>query len=1036
MAYMIDKKPENNSGEKYFWEQCNQLLPDEDVVVYNNHEVNGTEFDFCLFIKNKGIAIVEVKAWEPDDITVNSKDDIYVKSFNKSFKSPKSQANVYRYALKNKIESKYHFTPLVLSMVCYTKVSKRQYYELRLDIASEIEYTLVKEDLENENSLYGKICAVFDKDAYYPHDSFTENRMLKVREMWESKVSSTNRVENKHYSTLTIFNESVSKDDLDALEKEYNSGVKQIVFVRKEEDERAICTMLNDTLKLRNINAKKGNLELGFKDEVHIPINIFGFQVFLYKCDLSINNNIQIIDGRFKEYTSILEELSKHTLFNYEQYLVEHAPVDKHITVKAGAGTGKTYSMVSRVAFLCNCANSKIHNISTDLAMVTFTNDAADNMKKRLKQMFKNYFVLTRDPIYLEHVENIDRSSISTIHKFCIEALRNASYYTGLGTNFSITTNEDLRKKIYDKHISAFLDEMQENNEDFIKDIPVPTYDLKKKTMEMVDKLIAKSIDINSIQISSFGTLVAKNIPYFNELLKDTIFKAEEEYLSTLEANNFMDLKECIIVLNKLFAHNDKLLEKLNIKYLFIDEFQDTDDVQIELFKSIRKSIDKVNSSCYLFMVGDLKQSIYRFRGAKLSAFDEIEKMDSNNWNEYTLNMNYRTDLNLLSLYDKKFKKFGEDKYLPYDIDDRLIGVKSFDYTDKYLECVKCHGNDIDVFYDTVFETLKKQCLNLKQYAELNKSLIKEERTIALLVRNNWQVAAIVNEGNKRDFNIEVHSGGELYQLDSTHDLYKLVLAILNYKNPVHLVNFMESNYVDLNLDYLQLYGIDENEKLDILTDALNKFFKTRMNKSWNDIIEMALTEPVLYVLRKIYEALQPWQKYNNSYSSQRFYMENYEYLLEKITKFFKIDTLTINEVADYLRINILTKRKELSRKIDEEDDGIHIVCTTVHKAKGLEYGTVIIPFTDDEMQDLKRLKTDANYSKSKLSYYVKFDNDVIEYNSNYNSDQEMKDQEQEETRILYVALTRAIFNCIWILNVDSKPKLSWGLLMEDDYVD
>ena len=47
-----------------------------------------------------------------------------------------------------------------------------------------------------------------------------------------------------------------------------------------------------------------------------------------------------------------------------------------------------------------------------------------------------------------------------------------------------------------------------------------------------------------------------------------------------------------------------------------------------------------------------------------------------------------------------------------------------------------------------------------------------------------------------------------------------------------------------------------------------------------------------------------------------------------------------------------------------------------------------------------------------------------------------MKDQEQEETRILYVALTRAIFNCIWILNVDSKPKLSWGLLMEDDYVD
>ena len=161
--------------------------------------------------------------------------------------------------------------------------------------------------------------------------------------------------------------------------------------------------------------------------------------------------------------------------------------------------------------------------------------------------------------------------------------------------------------------------------------------------------------------------------------------------------------------------------------------------------------------------------------------------MDSNNWNEYTLNMNYRTDLNLLSLYDKRFKKFGEDKYLPYDIDDRLIGVKSFDYTDNYLECVKCHGNDIDVFYNTIFETLKKQYLNLKQYAELNKTLTKEERTIALLVRNNWQVASIVNEGNKRDFNIEVHSGGELYQLDSTHDLYKLDFYNLILPKPVYI---------------------------------------------------------------------------------------------------------------------------------------------------------------------------------------------------------------------------------------------------------
>lgn len=1032
MAYMVDGKPEDNSGEKIFWEKCSQLLPD-DVIVYNKHEVNGKEFDFCLFLKNKGIVIVEVKAWKPTDVTVNSKDNISVKGFAKPFKSPKTQANGYRYELKNKIESINHFTPLILSMVCYTRISKKQYEDLRLDIASEIEYTLLKDDLENVNSFYGKICAIFDKDAYYPHATFTESRMLKVREMWETNITLSNKDEDKHYSTLTVFNEDIEKDNLDYLINGFNKGVKQIVFVKKEEVEQCILNKLNSNLKSRNINARNGNLELGYKDDIKIPVNIFGFQIFLYECDLDIDSKIEIIDGQIDGYEDILKKLSDNTLFNYEQYLVEHAPTDKHIAVKAGAGTGKTYSMVSRVAFLCNCKNSLIHDISSDLAMVTFTNDAANNMKKRLKQMFNNYFVLTSNPIFLEHIENIDRSSISTIHKFCIETLRNTSYYTGLGTNFSITTNEELRKKIYDKYISAFLDEMQKNNDNFINELQVPVYDLKKKTMEMVDKLIAKSIDINSIQISSFGTSESNNIPYFNELLRDTIFKAEEEYLSTLKTNNLMDLKECIIVLNKLFEHNDKLLEKLKIKYLFIDEFQDTDDVQIELFKRIRNSIGKGNFSCYLFVVGDVKQSIYRFRGAKLSAFDEIEKMDGNNWNEYTLNMNYRTDLNLLSIYDQKFEEFGNNNYLPYKKDDMLIGVKSYGHIDKYLECVKCHGKEKDVFFDTLFDVLKEQSEKLKNYTNLKKSLSKEERTIALLVRNNWQVDTIVNEGKKRNINIEVYSGGELYQLASTHDLYKLILAILNNKNPVYLVNFIESNYVDVDLDYLQLYDIDEKEKLAILIDVLNKFFRIRMNKRWEDIIEMALTKPVLYVLRKIYEELQPWQKYGDSYSSQKFYMENYEYLLEKITDYFNIDTLTINEVADFLRINILTRRKELSRKIEKDTGNIHIICTTVHKSKGLEYGTVIIPYTDANLADSKRLKVDANYINSKLSYYVCFDNEVTEYNSYYDIKLEMEDQQQEEVRILYVALTRAIFNCIWICNIDSNSKLSWGLLMGDD---
>ena len=73
--------------------------------------------------------------------------------------------------------------------------------------------------------------------------------------------------------------------------------------------------------------------------------------------------------------------------------------------------------------------------------MVTFTNDAAINMKKRLKQMFVNYHILTGKECYLQYVEGVDRANISTIHKFSLELLRSASFYTGLGTTFRISSD-------------------------------------------------------------------------------------------------------------------------------------------------------------------------------------------------------------------------------------------------------------------------------------------------------------------------------------------------------------------------------------------------------------------------------------------------------------------------------------------------------------------------------------------------------------------------------------------------------------------
>ena len=406
--------------------------------------------------------------------------------------------------------------------------------------------------------------------------------------------------------------------------------------------------------------------------------------------------------------------------------------------------------------------------------------------------MFVNYYILTGNECYLQYVDGVDRANISTIHKFSLELLRGASFYTGLGTNFRISSDEFNRGKIYDVLLSEFLQAQEEKNPNFISEIPVPVYDLKKKIIGIADRLLQKSINLADIRSEEMGVTIDNTLPYFNELLQQVVFPAEIEYLSAINDHNAMDLKECIILLNKVLDYGAENINNLKLRYLFIDEFQDTDDVQIEVFQKLQKAI---TSDCRLFVVGDLKQSIYRFRGARLSAFDQLKTYKKYDWEIYHLNINYRTDTRLLDLYDEIFYQMGKNKYLPYNPEnDCLISEKIFEANeDELMQCIPCHGKDEETFFNALFGILKDQTEKvldiIEQKKEQGENLKYEERTIAILVRSNWQVENIVKEANKRSINIEIKTGGDLFQLESTQDLYKLLLAIENSTNPVYLVN-------------------------------------------------------------------------------------------------------------------------------------------------------------------------------------------------------------------------------------------------------
>ncbi len=1035
MAKMIDEKP-SFKGEGKLWDKLNEYLPN-DIVVYNQREINGREYDFCIMAENLGIVIIEVKGWISHKVVVNGVDNIEVEGYDKPQGSPKKQARAYRFAMLNKISTKYNVSPLVLDMVCYPFITKDEYQKIHLDIISEEQYTIFKEDLEDSNLLNNKILNVFQLNSVIPHSDFSYDLMFRIRRSLEPDIKEV--VEEGKvlpYSKLHIIPDLLSKAECDELIDNYFSGVKSIVFIGDSSSYENIINSLNDALKKHNVEYKKNNLYVGYSDgipSIHDAdcFRIFNFELYYIKSLVTKCGERTVVnEGKVSpQIHEILEVLSASSAFNLQQYEVEHATTSQDILVEAGAGTGKTFSMVSRIAYLCNKEEDSISNIADEIGMVTFTNDAAINMKKRLKQMFVNYFVLTGREKYLKYVEDIDRSNISTIHKFAIGIMRGESLYTGLGTNFRISVNEYNRGNTYDIFLGQFLEEMEIENSNFVNELPIPIYDLKKKLMNVADRLFDKSINFEQIKSSEMGVTVDNNIPYFNELLIKVVFPAEATYLEAMRNSNDVDLKECLIELGKILSSGCETLEDLHLRYLFIDEFQDTDDVQIEIFQKLQKSI---NAECKLFVVGDLKQSIYRFRGAKLNAFQKLQNGKEKKWSHHKLNRNYRTDGRLLKLFDEVFARMGNQNILPYSgNDDRLVSDVLSDAKDEDLfVSLPCHGKENEKILELLNDTIRSEIGKIEELMK-KKSLSKEERTIAILVRSNWQVENVVSAASKKNINIEISAGGDLFQLPSTIDLYKLVLAISHSTSPVYLVNFIESNYTGLKLDYQKLHCMSEEDKLKELNCVLDEFFEKRMGMKWESVLNEVYTQPVLFALKEIFEALQPWEIYTSIPDKKRLYIANYEYLLEKMIKFARIEALTLNQIIEYLGINILTGQQQLSRSTEVDDEGVHVICTTVHKSKGLEYGTVILPYTFEDISDNKKVKLEANYNDSRLSYTVLFENGVRERNSNYSEDREVDEQIAEETRILYVALTRAIRNCIWINNIDSAPHISWATLLE-----
>ena len=683
--------------------------------------------------------------------------------------------------------------------------------------------------------------------------------------------------------------------------------------------------------------------------------------------------------------------------------------------------------MVSRISFICNLiSNSGVLDPSEEIAMLTFTDEAAINMRNRIKLQFRNYFVLTKNKRYMDLISSIERMRISTIHSFAKDIIKRTSIPLGIGTDFSTVVGNYQRRLILRRYLSDYFEKKINDDPNFIFNLPVSIYDMEKFMLNFIEKCYNKGIDLKEIDSNILGDEIVE-APYLKEIILNVVVKTEIEYSNYLVDNNSVNLNEYMIYLNKCINDETFNPRLYHFKYIFIDEFQDVDDSQIATFKVLNEKID-----FKYFIVGDLKQSIYRFRGATMDAFTKMD-CNSDKWLSFSLNTNYRSDKRLLSEYQSIFSKMGEAKLIPFGNVDYLKGVKQNDFmSEGFVEKIVYTSEEEkeDINYEKMFDAINERISELKAVKK-SKKLSMAEQTIAILVRKNFEVANVIKHGKEFGITVESDKNTNLYKLQSTIDLCKLTSALCNPYNTVFLYDLIQSNNINIKFNVANLLKKSDDDKLQILIDCLDCYFSDVMGMKWNELINNVQKNPTLQILRKIYEKTKPWKKYSSEIEKQIYYRINYELVFEELARSNRKSYLTLESINEALVLATTKEMEAKSRDVIMEEDRIRVVCMTVHASKGLEYDTVILPFTKNKLDSIKKDTVEISTNDNHIGYCFTF-NENRYANQYFDKDSEIEENVKEESRILYVALTRAINKFLW-LGKDVNESYNWAKLLDGD---
>jgi DNA helicase-2/ATP-dependent DNA helicase PcrA len=579
------------------------------------------------------------------------------------------------------------------------------------------------------------------------------------------------------------------------------------------------------------------------------------------------------------------------------------------ILVIAGAGTGKTRVLTHRIAYLIESGKA----MPWEILAITFTNKAADEMKERISRLIEY---------------SVDKMWIGTFHSICVRILRRYIDRIGYDKNFTIYDTDDQRILI----------------RDCIKEM----------------ELDPKSYNCNSIKAFISNEKNSRNTPdnYIKDNYSNFINRNKGEiyalYEKKLKVSNALDFDDLIVKTLKLLETNDDVLElyQERFKYILVDEYQDTNNVQYNLIKVLGK---KKNEDSNVFVVGDEDQSIYGWRGADISNILNFEK-DFKGAKTVKLEKNYRSTNIILSaangVIKNNFQRKGKNLYTELK-EGNLIRILQTD-------------NEKD-------EAFTIAALMSQEHREKN----IDYSEISVLYRTNAQSRALEEGLIREGIPYRIVGGVKFYERKEIKDVMAYLRLILNQKDDIsfdRIINVprrkLGQKTIDIISNYAELKGISkfeacfESNRMELTPSAAKSI------ESFVPMIEMLMIKkdvmPLSEFIMDVMEStgLKDMLLQDETVEG-RSRVENMNEFLSAAKDFE--ERYLENSVEDFLaHISLLAD-------IDKTEDLIKdsVTLMTVHSAKGLEFDTVFISGLEDGIFPIIRNDEDDDIEEERRLFYV-----------------------------------------------------------------